>query len=51
MSIESSAISMATAQDIGMHLSQNKGAALIIDYGHDHPSSFSLRVLTILLFD
>eukprot|EP01126_Amoeba_proteus_P018119 TRINITY_DN1908_c0_g1_i4.p1 TRINITY_DN1908_c0_g1~~TRINITY_DN1908_c0_g1_i4.p1 ORF type:complete len:395 (-),score=74.33 TRINITY_DN1908_c0_g1_i4:322-1506(-) len=43
--IEVSAEGLALGQEIGLRLSTNKGAALIIDYGHDHPSSFSLRAI------
>jgi SAM-dependent MidA family methyltransferase len=42
--IEVSLEGMNVAHQIGTHLNKYGGAALIIDYGNDHPSSFSLRV-------
>eukprot|EP01127_Copromyxa_protea_P019866 TRINITY_DN6531_c0_g1_i1.p1 TRINITY_DN6531_c0_g1~~TRINITY_DN6531_c0_g1_i1.p1 ORF type:complete len:495 (-),score=113.42 TRINITY_DN6531_c0_g1_i1:93-1391(-) len=45
MNIEASSAAMAVAQDIGSRISKDKGAALIIDYGYDRPSTFSLRAI------
>jgi SAM-dependent MidA family methyltransferase len=45
--IEVSLEGMTIAHEIGKHLNQYGGAALIIDYGNDHPSSFSLRVCSV----
>jgi SAM-dependent MidA family methyltransferase len=47
MRVEASSAAMATAQDLGSHLAKNQGAAIIIDYGHNHHSSFSLRVSSL----
>jgi SAM-dependent MidA family methyltransferase len=35
---------MAIAHEIGLRLAHNGGAALIIDYGHESHSSYTLRV-------
>jgi NADH dehydrogenase [ubiquinone] 1 alpha subcomplex assembly factor 7 len=43
--IELSAEGMTVAHEIGKRLNQFGGGALIIDYGFDHPSSFSLRAV------
>jgi len=34
---------MAISQEIGLRVGLYGGGALIIDYGHDHPSQFSLQ--------
>lgn len=41
--IEISPVGIALAQDIARRVKENGGGALIVDYGHDHPSSVSLR--------
>jgi len=43
--IEVSGESMAVAQQMGEWITANKGAALIVDYGYNHPSSISLRAI------
>ncbi|GMF18112.1 unnamed protein product [Phytophthora fragariaefolia] len=41
--IEISPVSIALVQDMAKRISQSGGAALIVDYGYDHPSEISLR--------
>jgi NADH dehydrogenase [ubiquinone] 1 alpha subcomplex assembly factor 7 len=41
--IEISPVSIALAQDIARRVAEHGGGALIVDYGHDHPSQLSLR--------
>jgi NADH dehydrogenase [ubiquinone] 1 alpha subcomplex assembly factor 7 len=41
--IEISPVSIALVQDMAKRISQSGGAALIVDYGYDHPSELSLR--------
>ncbi|RLN74586.1 hypothetical protein BBJ28_00014678 [Nothophytophthora sp. Chile5] len=41
--IEISPVGIALVQDMAKRISQSGGGALIVDYGHDHPSELSLR--------
>ncbi|TMW56265.1 hypothetical protein Poli38472_008913 [Pythium oligandrum] len=41
--IEISPLGIALAQDISKRIAEHGGGALIVDYGHDHPSELSLR--------
>lgn len=41
--LEISPASITIMQEVAKRITANRGAALIVDYGHDHPSSFSLR--------
>ncbi|GLE03746.1 hypothetical protein PINS_up012648 [Pythium insidiosum] len=41
--IEVSPVGIALVQDIAKRVAEHGGGALIVDYGHDHPSELSLR--------
>ncbi|KAJ0402069.1 hypothetical protein P43SY_009274 [Pythium insidiosum] len=41
--IEVSPVGIALVQDIAKRVAEHGGGALVVDYGHDHPSELSLR--------
>eukprot|EP01125_Pyxidicula_operculata_P021870 TRINITY_DN8711_c0_g1_i1.p1 TRINITY_DN8711_c0_g1~~TRINITY_DN8711_c0_g1_i1.p1 ORF type:complete len:518 (+),score=109.50 TRINITY_DN8711_c0_g1_i1:206-1555(+) len=48
--LEISPACMAAAQDIGLRIEKEGGAALVIDYGHNYPQKFSLQAIKMHKF-